>query len=132
MSMFRVTQDSPRFETDETGWDHRAWMYEITGLESGAWFRGTYKAGMGINPASVTGDEILESVARDIEMATDYWTAEPTVRTLIGQLHRELGYDDPVVTYGIAVQLMRVCKWFDRLTTGESEEIWSLAEDEDE
>lgn len=131
MSMFKVSQGEPAFDTDSDGWDHHAWTYLLEGIESGVTLRGTYRAGTGIDPASVTGGDILESVARDIETATDHWTAEPTVRSLIEQLSTELGYDDPVAAYDTATVLVRACEWSDRLTTGEREELESITEEED-
>ena len=134
MSNFEVELSTPVRGVDGDGWEHHAFAYEITpvgGGIDGEAITGTYRAGTGIHKNTVTGEDVLRSVASDIATATGYWCATPDVRSMIAALEEDYGVESPVAAYDTAVELVRFSDWYWSLTSEEQQELMDIAERED-
>lgn len=139
-ALFAITGDGEplepgdgHFETDETGWSYTKWSYRVIGMDSGEIFHGEFRAGIALRYESreELEDAILESVASDVAMATDYWCSEPDMRSSIAQLRDELGEDDPLRAYDTARAMVRLSSWYWSLSDSERQELQNIAESED-
>ena len=132
MSNFKVVLDPPVKAVDPDGWEHHSFRYEIVpDNEAMPLVIGTYHVGTGVNKDTVTGDDVLQCVARDLEAATDHWCSRPGVRDVIAMLEHEYGYESPTRVYDIAVEVMEFVDWFWSLSDGEQQELQDIAESED-
>lgn len=131
---FEVELDAPVRGVDGDGWEHHAFAYEITpvgGGIDGESITGTYRVGTGVHKNTVTGEDVLRSVASDLATATDYWCATPDVRSMIATLEEEYGVESPVAAYDMAVELVRFSDWYWSLSDSERQELRDIAESED-
>ena len=131
---FYVELDAPVRGVDGDGWEHHAFAYEITpvgGGIDGETITGTYRAGTGIHKNTVTGEDVLKSVASDIATATDYWCATPDVRSMIAALEEEYGVESPVAAYDTAVELVRFSDWYWSLSSEEQQQLQAIEAEED-
>lgn len=131
---FYVELDAPVRGVDGDGWAHHAFAYEIIPTAFSAedmCITGTYRVGTGIHKNTVTGEDVLRSVASDIATATGYWCATPDVRSMIAALEEDYGVESPVAAYDTAVELVRFSDWYWSLSTEEQQELQDIAESED-
>lgn len=134
MSNFEVELDAPVRGVGGDGWEHHAFAYEITpvgGGIDGEAITGTYRVGTGVHKNTVTGEDVLRSVASDLATATGYWCATPDVRSMIAALEEEYGVESPVAAYDMAVELVRFSDWYWSLSSEEQQELQDIAESED-
>lgn len=134
MSNFEVELDAPVRGVDGDGWEHHAFAYEITpvgGGIDGETITGTYRVGTGVHKNTVTGEDVLRSVASDLATATGYWCATPDMRSMIAALEEEYGVESPVAAYDTAVELVRFSDWYWSLSDSERQELQDIAESED-
>lgn len=132
MSNFEVELDQPLPAVDLNGWDHNEFRYEIVPVnEAFPAISGTYRAGLGIDPDSVTGEQVLRCVARDLEMATEAWCSHPNIREIIATFEHDYGYESPTRVYDMAVELVEFVDWYWSLSDSEQQELQDIAEDED-
>lgn len=134
MNNVTVAMGVPTLETDACGWnqEHHAWEFVVSGVESGAVYTGTYRAGLGINLWAVGFADILLSLAMDVideNLCGD--TRSLTVREIIEHLSSDVGFKDPLDAYDAAAEMHRLSVWYWSLTTGEREELCAYADDEE-
>lgn len=131
---FEVELDAPVRGVGGDGWEHHAFAYEITpvgGGIDGEAITGTYRVGTGVHKNTVTGEDVLRSVASDLATATGHWCATPDVRSMIATLEEEYGVESPVAAYDTAVELVRFSDWYWSLSDSERQELQDIAESED-
>lgn len=129
---FYVELDAPVRGVDGDGWEHHAFAYEIVPVnEAFPAITGTYRVGTGIHKNTVTGEDVLESVARDLEMATEAWCSRPNIREIIATFEHDYGYESPTRVYDMAVELVGFVDWYWSLSDGEQQELQDIAESED-
>ena len=131
---FYVELGAPVRGVDGDGWEHHAFAYEIIPTAFGAEDRcitGTYRAGTGVHKNTVTGEDVLRSVASDLATATDYWCATPDVRSMLCALEEEYGVESPVAAYDMAVELVRFSDWYWSLSSEEQQQLQAIAAAED-
>ena len=134
MSNFEVELDAPVLGVGGDGWEHHAFAYEITpvgGGIDGEAITGTYRVGTGVHKNTVTGEDVLRSVASDLATATGYWCATPDMRSMIAALEEEYGVESPVAAYDTAVELVRFSDWYWSLSDSERQELQDIAAGED-
>ena len=134
MSNFEVELDAPVRGVDGDGWEHHAFAYEITpvgGGIDGEAITGTYRVGTGVHKNTVTGGDVLRSVASDLATATGYWCATPDVRSMIAALEEEYGVESPVAAYDTAVELVRFSDWYWSLSSEEQQQLQAIESAED-
>lgn len=133
MSNLAVRMGEPA-HGESPGWsEHHAWKFMVSGAESGAIYTGTYCTGIGIKPWTVGFADILRSLAMDVTDENLCGSTEPlTVRAVIEYLSSDLGFDNPLETYDIAVEMHRLAVWFWSLTPGEQAELCAYADDEED
>lgn len=134
MSNFEVELDAPVRGVDGDGWEHHAFAYEITpvgGGIDGEAITGTYRVGTGVHKNTVTGEDVLRSVASDLATATGYWCATPDMRSMLCALEEEYGVESPVAAYDMAVELVRFSDWYWSLSTEEQQQLQAIESAED-
>ena len=134
MSNFEVELDAPVRGVGGDGWEHHAFAYEITpvgGGIDGEAITGTYRVGTGVHKNTVTGGDVLRSVASDLATATGYWCATPDVRSMIATLEEEYGVESPVAAYDMAVELVRFSDWYWSLSSEEQQQLQAIESAED-
>lgn len=101
----------------------------IWGAESGARHSILWSCGAlyPLTSDSDLRDSVIESVAMDIELATDGYTAAPDMRELIGRLVDELGMSG-MEAYDAAVELNGIGLWYARLSSDERRAIEELTD----
>lgn len=131
---FYVELGAPVRDVSENGWEHHAFAYEIIPIAFGAEGRcisGLFRAGTGIHKNTVTGEDVLRSVASDIATATEYWCAEPDVRSMLCTLAEDYGVESPVEAYDMALELVRFSDWYWSLSAEEQRQLQAIAAEED-
>ena len=110
-----------------------SWEFQVTvrGTESGAEHSLTWRCGSRVTFA--TDEElrcsVMESVALDMELATEGFSVEANMRDLVARAVDELGYSGGEA-YDVAKALVEECCWFAQLTRGEREALERLAREE--
>lgn len=134
MSNFEVELDAPVRGVGGDGWEHHAFAYEITpvgGGIDGEAITGTYRVGTGVHKNTVTGEDVLRSVASDLATATGHWCATPDMRSMLCALEEEYGVESPVAAYDMAVELVRFSDWYWSLSTEEQQQLQAIESAED-
>lgn len=126
-----LTRHNVTYAVDSDGWDYSRHEFCIR-TESGRSYDGTYRAGLLVKHASDAElrQDVLRSVARDIDTATSAGVYEPTVRDMIVHLTEEFGYENPVSVYDTAVQLVELVAWNEYLSDEEMAELEDLVRED--
>ena len=106
----------------------RVFRVTIRGTESDAEHKLVWSCGA-LYPLTSDGDlrkSVLESVALDVELATDGYTAAPDRRSIMGRLVDELGMSG-LEAHDTAVALTGMGLWYARLAPDEQAELERLA-----
>lgn len=133
MGNLTVRMGEPVYGKNPGRSEHHAWKFVVSGAESGAIYAGTYCTDIGIKPWTVGFADMLQSLAMDVTDENLCGSTEPpSVREVIEHLSHDVGFDNPLETYDIAVEMHRLSVWFWSLTPGEQTELCAYADEEED